>query len=346
MVKYHGGLAKRGELDFSSNINPLAPPGFVTGLIKECGYSTYPDYTYADLRSVVATFNGVSDDEVTPVNGASEGLYASLMVAKLLGMRGCLIVSPNYGDLEFEEYCRLIGLKVTHHLMSHSDSSYVLGDVKAKKDDVVLLSNPSNPTGTLHSRGELTSVINNAGLVIVDEAYINLSVNPSVSLMGSGYSNLIVVRSLTKEIGLPGLRIGYVYTPNAQVMELMQTVLPSWNINSCADEVTRGVYGKYSSEYASFLEESRREVSRLRGYLVNGLAELGFRVYESAVNFILAEAPIEANRLYEVLLNKGIVVRVPKGFVGLGSKHVRIAVRGINDEVRLIEEVKGILNGV
>ncbi|ABW01357.1 pyridoxal phosphate-dependent aminotransferase [Caldivirga maquilingensis] len=346
MVKYHGGLAKQGELDFSSNINPLAPPGFVIKLIKGCEYSMYPDYTYANLRRTVAAFNGVSDEEVTPVNGASEGLYASLMVARLLGMRRCLIVSPNYGDLEFEEYCRLIGLRVNHHLMPHSDSSYMLGDVKAEGSDVVLLSNPSNPTGILHSRGELIDVINNAGLVIVDEAYINLSVNPSMSLMGSGYGNLIVVRSLTKEIGLPGLRIGYVYTPNAQVMRLMRTVLPSWNVNSCADEVARGVYGRYSSEYVSFLEESRREVARLRDYLVNGLIELGFRVYESAVNFILVEAPIEANRLYEALLNKGIVVRVPKGFVGLGGKHVRIAVRGINDEERLIEEIKRILNGV
>ncbi|WP_291767470.1 pyridoxal phosphate-dependent aminotransferase [Caldivirga sp. UBA161] len=344
-MKYHGGLTKRGELDFSSNINPLAPPGFVTRLIKECEYSTYPDYTYADLRSAIAAFNGVGDGEVTPVNGASEGLYASLMVARLLGMRRCLIVSPNYGDLEFEEYCRLIGLRVTHHLMPHGDSSYVLGDVKAQRDDVVLLSNPSNPTGALHGRGELINVINDAGLVIIDEAYINLSVNPSMSLMGSGYSNLIVVRSLTKEIGLPGLRIGYVYTPNAQVMELMRTVLPSWNVNSCADKVARGVYGEYSGEYVSFLEESRREVSRFRSFLVNGLIELGFKVYESTVNFVLAEAPIESSKLYESLLNKGIVVRIPKGFMGLGGKHVRIAVRGINDEERLIEEVKRILNG-
>jgi len=344
-VKYHGGLAKRGELDFSSNINPLAPPGFITGLIKECEYSTYPDYTYADLRGAVARFNGVSEDEVTPVNGASEGLYASLMVARLLGKRRCLIISPNYGDLEFEEYCRLIGLKVNHHIMPHSDSSYLLGDVKAQDDDVILLSNPSNPTGTLHSRGELINLVNDAGLVIVDEAYINLSVDPSMSLIGSRYSNLIVVRSLTKEIGLPGLRIGYVYTPNTQVMGLMRAVLPSWNVNSCADKVAREVYGKYSGEYSSFLEESRMAVSRLRGILVNGLVELGFRVYESAVNFVLAEAPIEASKLYEALLNKGIVVRMPKGFVGLGGKHVRIAVRGVNDEERLIEEIKRILNG-
>ncbi len=345
MVKYHGGLVKRGEVDFSSNINPLAPPSFITGLIKECDYSTYPDYTYTDLRNLIASFNGVSADEVTPVNGASEGLYASLMAAKLLGMERCLIISPNYGDLEFEEYCRLIGLKVNHHLMPHDDSSYVLGIVEAQRSDVVLLSNPSNPTGALHSREELANVINDAGLVIVDEAYINLSSNPSMSLMGGKYSNLIVVRSLTKEIGLPGLRVGYVYTPNTQVMELMRAILPSWNVNSCADEVVRGIYGKYSSEYTSFLEESRREVSRLRSFLVNGLTELGFRVYESAANFILVEAPIDAGILYKALLNRGIVVRLPEGFVGLGGKHVRIAVRGINDEERLIEEVRRILNG-
>ncbi|MFP3239381.1 MAG: aminotransferase class I/II-fold pyridoxal phosphate-dependent enzyme [Caldivirga sp.] len=345
-MKIHGGLAKPGILDFSSNLNPLAPPGFVIELIRGCDYSTYPDYDYAELRATIARFNGVNEDEVVPTNGASEGLYASLMVARLLGLRGCVIVSPNYGDLEFEYYCRLIGFRVTHHVMPHGESSFTLGDVKAGEGEVVLLSNPSNPTGTLHSRDELLEIADAAGLLIVDEAYINLSDDPSMSLMGSGHGKVVVVRSLTKELGLPGLRVGYLYSTNDHLVKLVRAILPSWNVNSCADEVVKGVYGKYAEAYSAFLRESRTEIPRLREFLVNGLSELGFRVYASRANFILAEAPIDAERLYGELLNRGIAIRTPRGFIGLGGRHVRIAVRGVEHEERLISEVKGILSRV
>lgn len=345
-MKIHGGLAGPGIIDFSSNINPLAPPGFIIKLIRDCDYSTYPNYAYPDLVSSIAKFNGVKDYEVVPVNGASEGLYASIMAAKLTGFSECIIVSPNYGDLEFEEYCRLIGFKVKHHLMPHDESSYILGDIKASRDDVVMLSNPNNPTGSLYSRVELLDIANEAGLLIVDEAYINLSDDPSMSLMGSGHSNVVVVRSLTKELGLPGLRIGYVYSPNERLMGVIRTILPSWNVNSCAAKIAEATHSEYANVYISFLERSRAEISELRKILTSGLTDAGFRVYNSRVNFVLAEAPTSAERLYRELLNRGITIRLPRGFIGLGDRHVRVAVRGINDVQRLIREIKGIMAGV
>lgn len=332
-------------MDFSSNINPAAPPRFINEALAECDYTHYPDYAYAELSRAIAKFHGVEQARIIPVNGASEGLYASILVAKLLGFHKCAIISPNYGDLEFEEYCRILGLKATHWVMEAVGDSYRLGSVEVNKDQVVVLSNPNNPTGVLLLKNDIIAIAQSSGLLIVDEAYINLSDDPSQSVVGLDADNVVVVRSLTKELGLPGLRLGYVYSANSKVIETMRLVLPSWNVNSCAERVGILTFSKYANDYAYFLKESRRLIFELRRVLMDGLLGLGFRVFKSSANYLLAEAPISAETLYSKLLKRGIVIRRPIGFVGLSDRHVRIAVRGLSDVERLISAIKEILRG-
>ncbi len=338
LLRFHGGSANV-RLDFSTNLNPMGTPDFVVNIVRNCTYGRYPDYNYTALRSTIAKAYGLNADEVVPVNGASEGLYASIAASSLMGIKRCATLSPNYGDSELAALCTLLGMRVDRCLMFDGLKCPV------DKGSLIILSNPNNPTGTLLNRDSVVELASKAGLAIVDEAYINLSDDPTQTVIGIDEEGIVVVRSLTKELALPGLRLGFIWSRNARFMNIVKSMLPSWNVNSCAEAVGVAIHGEYWGQYTRFLEESRKVIRPLREFLARGLSELGFKVMESRANFILSEAPIKASELYERLLRRGIAVRVPVGFFGLSERHIRISVKPLPDEEELLRAIREVFEG-
>ncbi len=182
------------------------------------------------------------------------------------------------------------------------------------------------------------------GFLVVDEAYMELS--SAESMLGTDLENVVVVRSFTKALSMPGLRAGFIYSANEEVIKRTRALLPpSWNVNSCADSLITELLSNYGAQYSNFLAVSRKYVEAGLSVLSRGgLRRLGMHVYESTANFILARGgPISSQELADKLLRQGVLIRPAHTFAGLGPNHFRVAVKDAWSNEVLLDAIEKIL---
>jgi len=320
-------------LDFSQNINPLgAPPEALEAarraLYEESGH--YPDLEYAELRGALAEYLGVPPENVVPTNGGAEALF---LAAGAAGAGGALVLEPTFS--EYAAAAHAAGKEVVRRVARRQEESFALDH--AALDDlggisVVFLCNPNNPTGESLGHREVLEVadrVRQAGAVlIVDEAFADFV--PGISVAEMVDEGLWVARSFTKFFAIPGLRLGCLVCDDAERVLRLQ---PSWPVNAVA-----AAAGVAAVRDGSFSEASVAEVARLRGDLFGVLDGLdGLQPFLGAANFLLIRGP---EGLAGRLARRGVLVRGCGPFIGLGSEYFRIAVRGEDENGRLISALK------
>ena len=202
--------------------------------------------------------------------------------------------------------------------------------------------NPNNPTGTtLESRKLFDMARENPNTTyLIDESFIDFSKEQSlVNLLEEHPAdNLIVIQSLSKSWGVPGLRLGFVYTTNTQFQNQIRSKLPIWNANSVA-EFYLEIFLKHRKSYQDSLEQTSTD----RDDLSSKLSELVFvkRVFESGADFILVELDGDANfaaYLTKRLLEQfDIYVKNISSKFSSGKGFLRIAVRLPTEHERLVQ---------
>jgi len=195
-----------------------------------------------------------------------------------------------------------------------------------------LLINPDNPTGQFFSIPQMQAFLDKASfldLVIVDESFVDFAGDPVPSLLHSAdiFSNLIIVRSMSKHCGVPGLRLGYCYTDNRYLLNRLRRRLPTWNINSVAE-----YYLSLLPETDADYHEARRRTIEDTQWLYHEIEGLpGFHVYPTGANFVLVrlENGMTAHELQMLLLkNYKLYVRDCSNKIGMDRYHIRIATQG------------------
>jgi len=342
----HGGRVPRGFVDFSAPSNPLGVPEFLREAIREAvevgAYSEYPDYDYADLREAIASFYGVEEGGVVPLNGAAEVLTLLTLCVR---PRELVVAEPTFG--EHRCLAPLIGVGYVPVTYGEVEGrfEFPLGDLvdvaRARGSGVVLLSNPNNPTGAcarLKELGELLSTLHNS-LIVVDEAFIGLSTDCEGSLgLTRDYENLLVVRSFTKSLGIRGLRAGFLYSGNQKLAALLDSCRQPWNVNSVASYSVAKVLRERGRELEEYLRRSAEVVEVERALLAKGLAELGLKVYESHAPFLLVKhSRVTARESRRRLWSRGIAIRDASSFPYLTEYHVRLSVRLREDNALLLK---------
>ncbi len=178
-------------------------------------------------------------------------------------------------------------------------------------------------------------------LVVVDESFIDFAGDPVPSLLQDAeeFSNLLVVRSMSKHCGVPGLRIGYAYTGNLYLLNRLRKVLPTWNINAVA-EFFLSLLPSTNTEYHDARRKVIEDVSRLR----RELAELpGLKVYPTGANFVLARLPDGMKAVdfqMRLLRERRLYVRDCSNKIGMDDSHVRIASQGQRMDGLLVEALR------
>lgn len=353
--RHHGGTAPGGFLDFSAPLNPLGTPGVIRELIAEAvssgAYGRYPDYEYGQLRGAIAEFYGVDPEGVLPLNGASEALY--LLV---LSLRPTSLVAfePTFGDHRC--LSEAIGLKMTTVLYRESGDGYELPmeplpgtDISAGGKTIVVLSNPNNPTGAVLSKSQLEYILDTyaESVVLVDEAYrelCHLCESAEAIDLADSYENLVVVRSLTKAFAVPGLRVGFLYTSNARLLESVEASRPPWNVNSLADMVFTRAFREHSTDLKSFLSLSREVVRSESDYLSRSLRSVGLRVYNPSAPYVLVKHPdVPSVEVLRLLEKRRVYFRDASGYPGLTPYHARISVRLRHENDMLIAAYREVL---
>ena len=300
----------------------------------------------ADNSLLAGKYFGIKQDRVVVGNGAAE-LIKSLMEHRCNCRVG--VVYPT-----FEEYPhRLSPESIEPFVPQNADWSYSADDLMAHYDGkdvgMLLLINPDNPSGNFIAVADvlrLADWCDARGIrLVVDESFVDFTDDYATnSLLRDdvleAHPTMMVVKSISKSYGVPGLRLGVLASADTTAINEMKRDVAIWNINSVAEFYLQ-VFNKYESNYreacAKFVAERRRFYNLLRqvGYL---------RVIPSQANYLLCEVTSRytSHELTELLLNRhDILIKDCDNKTALaGKNYVRIAIRGTQDNNRLIEALK------
>lgn len=269
----------------------------------------YPDEDCKELCAAFAARYGVETENVMVGNGSDE--LIKMLVGAVVPAGG-LVLAP---ELDFGGYfqnAKIYG-KRTASFPRREDYSVAAEDLlkecRERRPDLVIFSNPSNPSGSIVRREAVLRLAREAGcLVVVDEAYADFAAE-SVLHDTAAFENLVVLRTLSKACGLAGARIGFAVS-NPELTVALRSVRDAYNVSTCDQRVALAVLRDPAHR-----EDSIREILRMRGVLMAGLRDAErqlpgrFRVFPTESNFALIECP-EAKAVQQFLYGRGIAVRV------------------------------------
>ena len=329
----HGGVrvSKSQDgiiVDFSVNLNPYGPPGFVFDAIHNAieAIGVYPDTECCVLRAQIAQKFGCLESEVLVGAGVSELIQ---LVALTFVKERVLIPQHTYG--EYETAATMMGAHTTRVAMPNLliDPESIVEAMKT--DDVLFLCNPNNPTGQYLGKTDIARIIGAAvridALVVLDEAYVDFVTNafPAHTL---SLQNLIILRSLTKSFAIPGIRIGYAVASAPLIKELEKVKVP-WSVSACAQKVGAAIIGTAGE---TFLAATRERIERSKRTI-----EASLNVHTDANYYILDVGG--AGEAKKALLKNSIQVRDCTSF-GLPS-HIRFSVKTDEENRRLLHYLRG-----
>ncbi|MBL8798637.1 MAG: pyridoxal phosphate-dependent class II aminotransferase [Planctomycetia bacterium] len=343
----HGGIAPADRaklLDFSASVNPLGPPASVLQAIRAAlpGIAHYPDPHCRELTEKLAALHAVAPEQIVIGNGSNELIYAS---ARAFRPRRVAIAEPTY--TEYLRASLLVGAQVEHWLAEGDD--FALEPFDPEGADLVWLCNPNNPTGGLWPQASRSLApwiqAHPASCFVVDEAFLSccggdLPVADYTLVQHlAACENLVVLRSLTKQFALPGLRLGYAITSPARAVRL-RAELPPWSVNLLAQ--VAGIAALADREYPRKTEEWFREAA---SPFATSLARCG-QLIPSRATFVLARLERwTATQVNSRMRERGLLVRDASNFVGLDDRYLRVAVKTRDANERLVCALAEILAG-
>nr|WP_281371875.1 Rv2231c family pyridoxal phosphate-dependent protein CobC [Streptomyces abyssomicinicus] len=315
-LRHHGDVeARSGLLDLAVNVYSGDRPDWLDralhGSIADA--AAYPDPGPA--RHAAARRHRRPDDEALPTAGAAE---AFTLIARLRPWRRPVVVHPQF--TEPHAALEQAGHTVTCVLCRPEDG-FALDPAAVPEDaDLVVIGNPTNPTGVLHPAATLRALRRPGRLVVVDEAFMDAVPGEPQSLAGDRAEGILVIRSLTKHWSIPGIRAGYVVGDPAVVRELAREQTP-WSLSSPAVAAT------VACTAAQALPEALSRARRLTSWrqcLQEGLARQGVAFVPSGAPFVLARP---GKGVHGLLRERGVAVRRADTFPGLDGSWIRLAVR-------------------
>lgn len=343
----YGGYWRYPKLiDFCYLVNPFYPPQRLMDEMKanfETLLCQYPSGLRVNCLLAAKTF-GVKEDYIVVGNGAAELIKA--LAEEDLGVVG--IVRPT-----FEEYPnRLICERVIAYMPDNAQLRYTTADLKSffsnEQIDTLILINPDNPSGNYIGRQDCLDLIEwckaNEIRAIIDESFVDFSDEPQSSLVENDvleqYENLIVVKSISKSYGVPGIRLGFVASGNKELIQRLKSNVSIWNINSFGE-----FYLQIAERYAPDYQSSLRKLREARSMLAHELARIeGLEPLPSQANYITVRLQdgIFATELtkrifdeYELLI-KDLTGKIPPAL----GQYIRVAVRDNADNEKLVAALK------
>ena len=326
-------------IDFSASINPFGISLEVRTAIVTALDSLihYPDSSHTELRTALARYHGLPPENFTIANGSTELIYN--LPALLPGTKA-LLIAPCFS--EYSQALLQHGWQVEQFILS-PECNFSIDLLQLEKAlsagiDLLCLCNPANPSGTLYPQQVIEQIVALCGssgtFLVLDEAFMDFCEEASAKQYIFRQEHAVILRSMTKFFGIPGLRLGYAIS-NSTLAERLDAMGGPWRVNTLAL-----VAGTAALQDADYIRCTVAETSLERQILSRRLEQFAcLRVYPSSVNYLLVEitGATSAAELQRQLLQQHILIRDCAGFTGLSERFFRVAVKNRIDNQRLTD---------
>ena len=294
----------------------------------------YPDSTHKNLRQKISAFKNISASQIAIGNGSDELIDLIIKIFCEPKKDAVLVMNPSFAMYGF--YAAINENKVLQ-LNLNDDFEIVQEDflniVNTNQPKILFLCSPNNPTG--NSINEIEFYIQNfAGIVVVDEAYIEFSEQKSSLELIDKYPNLIVLQTFSKAWGLAGARVGISYS-SLEITNLIYTVKSPFNVNVLSQNLVLEKLDQIG-DFQNNLNEILKERAWLKHQFIN--LECISKVFPTDANFFLIEFK-NAEEVYSTLIGKEILTS--KRFPQIPNC-IRVNVGSHNENERLINILKNI----
>lgn len=339
-------LKKEEITNFGANVNPLGLSENVrTSIAAHLDLlSSYPDREYTTLRNTVSEYCHIPAEYILPGNGSSE--LISLLIETLAPQR-TLILGPTYS-----EYSRELSFSGStqeyYHLREENNFQLDVDDlcrVLREGYDFLILCNPNNPTSSaiLHDDMErlLAFCSENHIFVMIDETYVEFA--PDVNMVTAvpftqKFSNLMVLRGVSKFFAAPGMRFGYGITGNSRFLKKMKEKQIPWSLNSIG-----AFAGEEMFKDQEYISRTRKLILSERERMYQAISQMaGYKTYKPYANFLLVKitkSGVASFDVFERCVKAGLMIRDCSSFQCLDGEYIRFCIMMPEANTRLLNKL-------
>ena len=271
----------------------------------DTGLNRYPDPQQTLVKEALSKLKGISEEQILLGNGSDEVLDLIFRVFCEPRVDNVIVLPPTYGMYEVlanTNAIELVKIPLVENFQPNVKEIIKGQDAKTK---LLFLCSPNNPTANSFDANKIETLIKEFnGIVVIDEAYIDFSIEDSWLCRLDEFPNLIVTQTLSKAYGLASIRLGICYA-SKEIISILNKIKPPYNVNQLTQDVALQSLlnqEKVKNEIAIIISERNQLIRDLQN------VEIVEKVYSSDSNFLLVQVD-DANLRYKQLVKLGIIVR-------------------------------------
>lgn len=299
------------------------------------GVNRYPDPHQKALKGEIAQLKGVTPEQVFVGNGSDEAIDLCFRIFCEPGVDNVVAIAPTYGMYAVAAAINNVAVReVPLEAETYALNVPAMLTAADANTRLMWVCSPNNPTGNAFSLQQLEALADNfGGVLVVDEAYIDFSSQPSMLTVLSKHPNVVVLQTLSKAWGMAGLRLGLAFA-SPMIADIFARVKYPYNVNAPTQaEVAKRLHAEPHDAHVA-------EVCSQRQWLATELAKMPcvLKVYHSDANFLLVKVT-DADAIYDHLVANGIIVRNRNRVKGCEGC-LRITVGTSAENVNVIDALK------
>ena len=271
----------------------------------DTGLNRYPDPQQNLVKEALSKMKGISKEQILLGNGSDEVLDLIFRVFCEPREDNVIVLPPTYGMYEVlanTNDVKLVKIPLVENFQPNVKEIVKVQDAKTK---VLFLCSPNNPTANSFDASSIETLLKEFnGIVVIDEAYIDFSIEDSWLGRLDEFPNLIVTQTLSKAYGLAAIRLGICYA-SKEIISILNKIKPPYNVNQLTQDVALQSLlnqEKVKNEIAAIISERNQLIRDLEN------VEIVEKVYSSDANFLLVQVD-DANLRYKQLVKLGIIAR-------------------------------------
>lgn len=347
------GVKKEDIIKLGSNENPFGPsPKAKEAIEAELNnINRYPESDLEELKREFARYSNVKPENIIIGGDGADELLDT--IAKTFIEKGDEFIVPLPSYMYYEFLFKPYGA-IPHYAKWNLDTNTLdldsVLDAINEKTKILFLCTPNNPTGALISQDELRAVLDKTNrdkggitdaLVVIDEAYFEYSETTNTNLLDE-YNNIFIIRTMSKVMGLAGMRIGYGIS-SPEIIDFMHRIKPVFSLTKLSY-----VAALATIKDTEYIESSIKKGIESREYLYSEINKMkSVKIFKSYSNFMLIDihdTGFTAAELTREFMKKGMIVRDCTSFKGIDEYYIRISICTLEEDKKFIEAMKEILN--